>query len=262
LRVEDTYAPDSYKVSGRGILHLSILMENMRREGYEFAVGQPKVIYKEIDGHKAEPVEELVVDVPGDLSGKVIELVSPRKGILASIEDKGTFKNLVFHIPSRGLMGLRNKLLTATGGEAVMNHRFYQYEFFKGSIPGRQSGVMISMGQGQVIPYAVDALQDRGQFIVETGIDVYTGQVIGTYNKEGDIVVNVQKAKKLSNMRASGSDKAMKIAPPINMSLEENLEVIAADELIEITPKSIRIRKIILDDHERKRAESQKKKAV
>jgi GTP-binding protein len=260
LRVENTNSPDSYKVSGRGILHLSILMENMRREGYEFAVGQPKVIYKEIDGHKAEPVEELVVDVPGDLSGKVIELVSPRKGTLVSIEDKGTFKNLIFHIPSRGLMGLRNKLLTATGGEAVMNHRFYQYEFFKGSIPGRQNGVIISMGQGPVIAYAVDALQDRGQFLVDTGVDVYAGQVIGIYNKDSDIVVNVQKSKKLTNMRASGSDKAIKIAPPVKMSLEENLEFIAEDELVEVTPKSIRIRKIILDENERKRSEAQKKK--
>lgn len=260
LRVEETGSPDSYKVSGRGILHLSILMENMRREGYEFAVGQPKVIYKEIDGHKAEPVEELVVDVPADLSGKVIELVSPRKGMLISIDDKGAFKHLIFHIPSRGLMGLRNKLLTATGGEAVMNHRFYQYEFFKGSIPGRQNGVMISMGQGPVIPYAVDALQDRGQFIVETGADVYMGQVIGIYNKDADIVVNVQKAKKLTNMRASGTDRAMKIAPPLNFSLEEDLEFIAEDELVEITPKSIRVRKIILDENERKRVESRKKK--
>lgn len=260
LRVEDTGSPDSFKVSGRGILHISILIENMRREGYEFAVGMPRVIYKEIDGHKAEPVEELVVDVPGALSGKVIELVSPRKGSLVSIEDKGTFKNLVFHIPSRGLMGLRNKLLTATGGEAVMNHRFYQYEFFKGSIPQRQNGVMISMGQGQVIPYAVDALQDRGQFFVDPGVDVYAGQIIGTYNKEGDIVVNVQKAKKLSNMRASGSDRSMKIAPAIKMSLEEYLEFIGDDELVEITPENIRIRKTILDENARKRAESQKKK--
>lgn len=260
LRVEPTSSPDSYKVSGRGILHISILMENMRREGYEFAVGMPRVIYKEIDGHKAEPVEELVVDVPGEFSGKVIELVSPRKGNLVSIEDKGTFKNLVFHIPSRGLMGLRNRLLTATTGEAVMNHRFYQYEFFKGSIPQRQNGVMISMGQGQVIPYAVDALQDRGQFFVDPGVDVYMGQIIGSYNKESDIVVNVQKAKKLTNMRASGSDKSMKIAPAIKMSLEEYLEFIDDDELVEVTPKNIRIRKMILDENGRKRAESAKKK--
>jgi GTP-binding protein len=262
LRVEDTSSPDSYKVSGRGILHISILIENMRREGYEFAVGMPRVIYKTIDGHKAEPVEELVVDVPGELSGKVIELVSPRKGSLVSIEDKGNFKNLVFHIPSRGLMGLRNKLLTATAGEAVMNHRFYQYEFFKGSIPQRQNGVLISMSQGQVIPYAVDALQDRGVFFVDPGVDVYTGQIIGLNNKDADIVVNVQKAKKLSNMRASGSDRSMKIAPAIHMSLEEYLEFIGDDELVEITPKSIRIRKIILDENGRKKADSMKKKGL
>ena len=262
LRVEDTNSPDSYKVSGRGILHISILIENMRREGHEFAVGMPRVIYKEIDGHKAEPVEELVVDVPANLSGKVIELVSPRKGTLMSIDDKGSFKSLVFHIPSRGLMGLRNRLLTATAGEAVMNHRFYQYEFFKGSIPQRQNGVLISMGQGQVIPYAVDALQDRGVFYVEPGAEVYTGQIVGSNNKDADIVVNVQKAKKLSNMRASGSDRSMKIAPSIKMSLEEYLEFIDDDELVEITPKSIRIRKIILDENNRKKAESVKKKSV
>lgn len=262
LRVEDTNSPDSYKVSGRGILHISILIENMRREGHEFAVGMPRVIYKEIDGHKAEPVEELVVDVPANLSGKVIELVSPRKGTLMSIDDKGSFKSLVFHIPSRGLMGLRNRLLTATAGEAVMNHRFYQYEFFKGSIPQRQNGVLISMGQGQVIPYAVDALQDRGVFYVEPGAEVYTGQIVGSNNKDADIVVNVQKAKKLSNMRASGSDRSMKIAPSIKMSLEEYLEFIDDDELVEITPKSIRIRKIILDENGRKKAESVKKKSV
>ncbi|MCB0281493.1 MAG: translational GTPase TypA [Calditrichae bacterium] len=262
LRVESTQSPDSYKVSGRGVLHLSILIENMRREGYEFAVGQPKVIYKEIDGHKAEPVEELVFDVPDEWSGKVIELVSQRKGTLITIEEKGSFKHLVFHIPSRGLMGLRNKVLTATAGEAVMTHRFYQYEFFKGSIPQRQNGVMISMGQGQVVPYAVDALQDRGQFFVDPGVDVYMGQIVGYYNKDSDIVVNLQKAKKLTNMRAAGSDRSMKIAPAIKMSLEENLEFIADDELVEVTPKSIRIRKIILDENDRRRAESQKKKAV
>lgn len=262
LRVESTASPDSYKVSGRGVLHLSILIENMRREGYEFAVGQPKVIYKEIDGHKAEPVEELVFDVPDEWSGKVIELVSQRKGTLVTIEDKGSFKHLVFHIPSRGLMGLRNKVLTATAGEAVMTHRFYQYEFFKGSIPQRQNGVMISMGQGQVVPYAVDALQDRGQFFVDPGVDVYMGQIVGSYNKESDLVVNVQKAKKLTNMRASGSDRSMKIAPALKMSLEENLEFIADDELVEVTPKNIRIRKIILDENDRRRAESQKKKSV
>ena len=262
LRIEPTASPDSYKVSGRGILHLSILIENMRREGYEFAVGQPKVIYKEIDGHKAEPVEELVIDVPDALSGKAIELVSQRRGSLESIEDKGSFKHLTFHIPSRGLMGLRNKILTATSGEAVMTHRFYQYEFFKGSIPHRQNGVMISLGQGPVVPYAVDALQDRGYFIVDPGENVYIGQVVGSYNKDSDITVNLQKSKKLTNMRASGSDRSMKITPAVKMSLEECLEFIDDDELVEITPKSIRIRKILLDENERRRAQSAKLKKV
>ncbi len=262
LRIEPTASPDSYKVSGRGILHLSILIENMRREGYEFAVGQPKVIYKEIDGHKAEPVEELVIDVPEALSGKAIELVSQRRGSLESIEDKGSFKHLTFHIPSRGLMGLRNKILTATSGEAVMTHRFYQYEFFKGSIPHRQNGVMISLGQGPVVPYAVDALQDRGYFIVDPGENVYIGQVVGSYNKDSDITVNLQKSKKLTNMRASGSDRSMKITPAVKMSLEECLEFIDDDELVEITPKSIRIRKILLDENERRRAQSAKLKKV
>jgi len=260
LRVEDTASPDSYKVSGRGILHLSILIENMRREGYEFAVGQPKVIYKEINGHKAEPVEELVVDVPETLSGKVIELVSPRKGTLINIEDKGAFKHLVFHIPSRGLMGLRNKILTATAGEAVMTHRFYQYELFKGSVPHRLNAVMISMGKGPVVSYAVDALQDRGTFFVDPGEDVYGGQVVGSYNKDSDLVVNLQKSKKLTNMRASGSDRAMKIAPALKMSLEECLEFIDDDELVEVTPKSVRLRKILLDENDRKRALSARKK--
>ncbi len=262
LRVEPTASPDSYKVSGRGILHLSILIENMRREGYEFAVGQPKVIYKEIDGHKAEPVEELVIDVPDALSGKAIELVSQRRGTLESIEDKGSFKHLTFHIPSRGLMGLRNKILTATSGEAVMTHRFYQYEFFKGSIPHRQNGVMVSLGQGPVVPYAVDALQDRGYFIVDPGENIYMGQVVGSYNKDSDITVNLQKAKKLTNMRASGSDRSMKITPAVKMSLEECLEFIDDDELVEITPKAIRIRKILLDENERRRAQSAKLKKV
>ncbi len=262
LRVEEGASPDSYKVSGRGILHLSILIENMRRDGYEFAVGQPKVIYKVIDGHKAEPVEELVVDVPDQWSGKVIELVSPRRGSLISIEEKGSFKTLVFHIPSRGLMGLRNKLLTATAGEAVMNHRFYQYELFKGSIPHRQNGVMVSLGQGAAIPYAIDALQDRGSFFVEPGDPCYAGQVVGIYNKDSDLPVNLQKAKKLTNMRASGSDKSVKITPAIKMSLEEFLEFVGDDELVEITPKSLRIRKIILDENERRKSQSAKLKKV
>ena len=258
LSVHEGGSADVFKVSGRGILHLSILMENMRREGYEFSVGQPRVIYKEIDGKKAEPVEELVVEVPAEWSGKVIELVGQRKTIMVQMEDKGSLKKLVYHIPSRGLMGLRNKLLTATAGEAVMYHRFYQYEYFKGSLPKRQNGVMISMGNGPVNAYALDALQDRGKFFVRPGQEVYAGQVVGDYNKEGDIVVNLQKAKKLTNMRAASADRALKIAPPVDMSLEEYLEFIMDDELVEITPKSIRLRKTILDEQERRRVNAEK----
>ncbi len=260
LKVVDGGSPDVLKVYGRGILHLSILMEKMRREGYEFAVGQPRVVYKEIDGHKAEPIEELVIDVPSTWEGKVIELVSVRKGILVSMEEKGSVKNLVFHIPSRGLIGLRNRLLTATTGEAVMYHRFYQYEYFKGSIPKRQNGVMIAMSTGMVNGYALDALQDRGIFFISPGEQVYEGQVVGEYNKEGDIVVNVLKSKKLTNMRAAGSDKALKIAPPRILSLEQCLEFINEDELVEITPKALRIRMIILNENDRKRHQSQKSK--
>jgi len=258
LHVAEGGSPDVFKVSGRGILHLSILMENMRREGYEFSVGQPRVIYKEIDGKKAEPVEELVIDVPQDFAGKVIEMVGQLKANMVKMEEKGNFKHLVYHIPARALMGLRNRMLTATMGEAVMHHRFYQYEYFKGSIPQRQNGVMISMATGPVNAYGLDALQDRGTFFCKAGDQVYTGQIVGEYNKESDIVVNVQKAKKLSNMRTSSADRALKVAPPVMLSLEEYLEFIADDELVEITPKSIRIRKIILDENERKRAYSAK----
>ena len=258
IKIEETAQPDVFKVYGRGVLHLSILMERMRREGYEFAVGQPKVIYKEIDGRKAEPVEELVVEVPDSYAGRVIEIVGQRRAAMVKMEDKGSVKHLVYHIPSRGLIGLRNKLLTATNGEAVMYHRFYQYEFFKGSIPQRQNGVLVSMGTGQVNAYALNNLQDRGYFFVPAGVQVYAGQVVGEYNKEGEVVVNLQKAKKLTNMRAAGSDKALKVAPHVEMTLEESLEFIADDELVEITPKSIRIRKAVLDELERRRLHSTK----
>ncbi|HHJ52346.1 MAG TPA: translational GTPase TypA [Caldithrix abyssi] len=258
LYVEPGSSPDVFKVSGRGILHLSILMETMRREGYEFAVGQPRVIYKEIDGKKAEPVEELVIEVPAEQAGKVIEIVGLRKAVMIKMEDKGNLKQIVYHIPSRGLIGLRNRLLTATSGEAVMYHRFYQYEYFKGSIPHRTNGVLISMGTGKVNGYALDALQDRGIFFVDPGEDVYAGQVVGAYNKEGDIVVNLQKAKKLTNMRAAHADRSLKIAPAVKMSLEECLEFIDEDELVEITPKAIRLRKTILDELERRRANAAK----
>jgi GTP-binding protein len=258
LQVQDTGSPDTFKVSGRGILHLSILIENMRREGYELAIGAPKVIYKEIDGKKAEPIEMLVVDVPTELAGKVIELVGQRKGELVKMEQKGSLTKVEFHIPSRGLMGLRNKVLTATAGEGIMHHRFYQYEFFKGSITQRLSGVLISMHEGQATAYAIDSLQDRGKFFIEPGDIVYQGQIVGEYNKDNDIEVHVNRGKKLTNMRASGSDKAAKIAPPIKFTLEECLEFIKDDELVEVTPKSIRMRKLYLDPNDRRRFNNKK----
>lgn len=253
LRVQETSSPDAYKVSGRGILHLSILIENMRREGYELQIREPKVIYKEIDGKKAEPIEVLVVDVPAELAGKVIELVGQRRGELIKMENKGNMNKLEFHIPSRGIMGLRTKVLTATSGEAIMHHRFYQYEYFKGSIGGAKNGVMISMDEGPATAYAIDALQDRGKFFIDPGDVVYKGQIVGEHSKENDIEVNVQRGKKLTNMRASGSDKAIKITPAVKFSLEEALEYINDDEMVEVTPKSIRLRKIYLDPNERKR---------
>lgn len=258
LKVEDTGSPDTFKVSGRGILHLSILIENMRREGYELAIGAPKVIYKEIDGKKAEPIEILVVDVPTDAAGKVIEIVGQRKGEMVKMEQKGSLSKLEFHIPSRGLMGLRNKVLTMTAGEGIIHHRFYQYEFFKGSITQRQAGVLISMHEGQATAYAINSLQDRGKFFIEPGDIVYQGQIVGEYNKENDIEVHVNRGKKLTNMRASGSDKAAKIAPSIKFTLEECLEYIKDDELVEVTPKSIRMRKLYLDPNERKRFNNKK----
>lgn len=253
LRVNDTNSPDSYKVSGRGILHLSILIENMRREGYELQIREPKVIYKEIDGKKAEPIEIMVVDVPQESAGKVIELVGQRRGELVKMENKGSMQKLEFHIPSRGIMGLRTRILTATSGEGIMHHRFYQYEYFKGSIGKNKNGVLISMGEGQATAYAIDSLQDRGKFFIEPQEIVYKGQIVGEYNKETDIEVNVQRGKKLTNMRASGSDKAIKITPAIKFTLEEALEYIQDDEMVEVTPKSIRLRKLYLDTNERKR---------
>ncbi len=253
LDVQETGSPDTYKVSGRGLLHLSILIENMRREGYEFAAGPPKVIYKEIDGKKAEPIEILVVDVPNDLTGKVIELVGQKRGVMTKMEQKGSLTTLEFHIPARGLMGLRTRILNVTSGEGIMHHRFYQYEFFKGSIVQRQNGVLISMHDGQSTAYAIDSLQDRGKFFIDPGDVVYRGQIVGEYNKDNDIEVHVNRGKKLTNMRASGADKAAKIAPAIKFTLEESLEYIKDDELVEVTPKSIRMRKLYLDPNERKR---------
>jgi GTP-binding protein len=253
LKVNDTISPDSYKVSGRGILHLSILIENMRREGYELQIREPKVIYKEINGKKAEPIEVLVVDVPSEFVGKVIELVGQRRGELLKMENKGNIQKLEFHIPSRGLMGLRTKVLTATSGEGVMHHRFFQYEYFKGIINKSTNGVMISMDEGPSTAYAIDSLQDRGRFFIDPGDVVYKGQIIGEHTKENDIEVNIQRGKKLSNMRASGSDKAVKITPAIKFTLEEALEYIHDDEMVEVTPKSIRLRKLYLETNDRKR---------
>jgi GTP-binding protein len=253
LRVESTDSEDRFLVYGRGILHLSVLIETMRREGYELQVGQPQVIYKEVDGMKCEPIETLVVDVPQETAGKVIELATQRKGELLIMEPKGDLQHLEFKIPSRGLIGLRNNVLTATQGEAIMNHRFEAYEPFKGAIPGRINGSLISMEGGQCTAYAIDKLQDRGVFFIEPGDDLYTGQVIGEHSRDNDIVVNVQKGKKLTNMRASGSDDNVRIAPPKRFSLEESMEYIQKDEYLEITPKSIRMRKIYLDENERTR---------
>ena len=253
MRVHDTSSPDSYKVSGRGILHLSILIENMRREGYELQIRDPKVIYKEINGKKAEPIEVLVVDVPSESAGKVIELVGQRRGEMVKMENKGNMNKLEFHIPTRGIVGLRTKVLTATSGEGVIHHRFFQYEYFKGAINKSTNGVMISMDEGAATAYAIDSLQDRGKFFIDPGEVIYKGQIIGEHTKENDIEVNIQRGKKLSNMRASGSDKAVKITPAIKFSLEEALEYIQEDEMVEVTPKSIRLRKLHLDPTERKR---------
>ncbi|OFY87037.1 MAG: GTP-binding protein TypA [Bacteroidetes bacterium RIFCSPLOWO2_12_FULL_35_15] len=255
LRVEETNSADSYLVFGRGILHLSVLIETMRREGYELQVGQPQVIIKEIDGVKCEPIEYLTVDVPEEYSGKVIEYVSQRKGDMLLMEPKGDLQHIEFEIPSRGIIGLRNNILTATAGEAIMAHRFKAFEPWKGVIPSRNNGVLVSGEQGISVAYSIDKLQDRGNFFVEAGDPIYTGQIIGENNRQDDIVVNITKEKKLSNMRASGSDDKARIIPKINFSLEEAMEYIQIDEYVEITPKSIRMRKVLLDETERKRQE-------
>src|SRR5579862_45226 len=253
LRVEDTDSADSFLVYGRGILHLGILVETMRREGYELTVGQPQVIIKEILGKKCEPFEVLVVDVPAEFSGKVIDMVTQRKGELHVMETKGEMQHLEFDIPSRGLIGLRSSMLTNTAGEAVMAHRFSEYKPWKGPIPGRNNGVLISKNQASTTAYSIDKLQDRGSFFVDPGEDVYVGQVIAEHIKPGDLVVNATEGKKLTNMRASGSDDSVRIVPKIQMTLEECMEYIQQDECIEVTPKKIRLRKTILDEDERKR---------
>lgn len=254
LRVEETDSPDSFMVFGRGILHLSILIETMRREGYEFQIGQPRVIIKEIDGRKCEPVEMLTVQVPEDFAGRVIELVSSRKGEMINMQPKGDRMNLDFEIPSRGLIGLRSNMLTATEGEAVMSHRFKDFEPWKGEMQTRNNGALIAMETGQAVPYALWKLQDRGTFFVMPNEDVYSGEVIGENTRSNDIVLNVNKTKHLTNVRASGSDEKIVLTPPLRFSLEEYMEYIRDDEYLEVTPKSLRLRKIILDEIERKRA--------
>jgi GTP-binding protein len=252
LKVIETDSPDSYLVYGRGILHLSVLIETMRREGYELQVGQPQVIIKEIDGKKCEPIETLIVDVPAEVSGKVIELVTQRKGELLIMEPKGDLQHLEFEIPARGIIGLRNNVLTATAGEAIMAHRFKAYEPWKGNIPARLNGVLVSMEKGSTTAYSIDKLQDRGRFFIEPGVEVYEGQIMGEHIRDNDLVVNVVKGKALTNMRASGTDDNARIATAVKFSLEEAMEYIQADEYIEITPKSMRLRKIYLTENERK----------
>ena len=247
LRVEDTDTEDKFNVYGRGILHLSVWMETMRRESFELQVGKPQVIFKEIDGMRCEPMESLVIDVPENFSGKVIELVTQRKGMMTIMEPKGDVQHLEFDIPSRGLIGLRNNILTASSGTAVMTHRFTKYEPFKGELPSRNKGSLVSMEQGQVTAFSLDRLNDRGKFFVEPGDQIYRGQVIGEHTRENDIAINVIKGKKLSNMRSSGADDAAKIAPKINFSLEESMEYIREDEYLEVTPESLRMRKIQMD---------------
>ncbi|MFN3341464.1 MAG: translational GTPase TypA [Flavobacteriales bacterium] len=258
LRVAETNSADSFNVSGRGVLHLSVLIETMRREGYELQIGQPQVILKQIDGIKCEPIEELTIDLPEEHAGKAIEMVSTRKGEMLNMSPKGGRMVLQFLIPSRGLIGLRNNMLTATAGEAVVTHRFKEYAPFKGEIPGRQNGSLISMENGDAIAYSINNLQDRGTFFIDVGEPIYEGQVIGENSRPGDLVVNVTKTKKLTNMRASGSDDKMRIAPPKRFSLEEALEYIQGDEYVEVTPNNIRLRKVILSESDRKRASNTK----
>ncbi|MEY4289538.1 MAG: translational GTPase TypA [Bacteroidota bacterium] len=253
MRVQDTDKADKWMVFGRGVLHLSVLIETMRREGYELQVGQPQVIIKEIDGVKCEPVEELTIDLPEEHSGTAVEAVTRRKGEMKNMVPKGERMIVTFEIPSRGIIGLRNYLLTQTAGEAIMNHRFLEYQPYKGEIPGRQNGSLISLEQGTSIPFSLNNLQERGKFFVAPNENIYEGQVIGENSRAGDLCVNVTKTKKLTNMRASGSDDKVRLAPPKVFSLEECLEYIQSDEYVEVTPKNLRIRKILLKETDRKR---------
>ncbi len=253
LRVGETGSADSFMVFGRGVLHLSVLIETMRREGYELQIGQPQVIIKEIDGVKCEPIEDLTIDLPEAVAGKAIETVSMRRGEMTNMEPKGDRMILKFMMPARGIIGLRNYMMNATAGEAVVTHRFKDYQPYKGDIPGRINGSLISMEVGEAIPYSLHNLQDRGKFFIEPSEPIYAGQVIGEHSRSGDLVINVTKTKKLTNMRASGSDEKMRISPAVKFSLEEALEYIQSDEYVEVTPKSIRLRKIYLDENDRKR---------
>ena len=253
LRLGETGSADKFMVFGRGVLHLSVLIETMRREGYELQIGQPQVIIKEIDGVKCEPIEELTIDLPETVSGRAVEFVTLRKGELLSMVAKGDRMVCEFMIPSRGIIGLRNQLLTATAGEAIMAHRFKEYQPLKGAIPGRISGSLVSMENGTAIPYSIDKLQDRGKFFIEPGESIYEGQVIGENSRQDDMAVNITKMKKQSNVRSSGADDKAKIVPAIKFSLEEALEYIQKDEYVEVTPKHLRIRKVFLTETERKR---------
>jgi GTP-binding protein len=257
LRVEETDSADSFLVYGRGILHLGVLVETMRREGYELTVGNPQVLVKDIDGKKHEPFEILVVDVPADFSGKVIDLVTQKKGEMLIMESKGTMQHLEFDIPSRGLIGLRSQMLTQTAGEAVMAHRFNEYKPWKGPIPGRSNGVLIAKTGGLTTAYSIDKLQDRGRFFIEPGEEVYAGQVLAEHIKPGDLNINAVEMKKLTNHRASGSDDSVRITPKVQYTLEECMEYIQFDECIEVTPKSVRMRKSLLDENERSKATKQ-----
>ena len=257
LRVKKDPEEDAWTVFGRGVLHLSVLIETMRREGYELQVGQPQVIYKEIDGVRHEPIEELTINVPTDFSSKIIDMVTRRKGEMLSMEAQAERVNIEFNIPSRGIIGLRTNVLTASAGEAIMAHRFKEYQPYKGEIERRTNGSMVAMESGTAFAYAIDKLQERGKFFISPQEDVYAGQVVGEHIHDNDLVINVTKSKKLTNMRASGSDDKARIIPPTIFSLEEALEYIKEDEYLEVTPKSMRMRKIILDELERKRANKQ-----
>ena len=255
LRVENVEdSTDKWIVKGRGVLHISVLIETMRREGYELQVGQPQVIYKEIDGVKCEPIEELDINVPQDFSSKMVDMVTRRKGEMTSMESEGDRVNITFDIPSRGIIGLRTNVLTASQGEAIMAHRFKEYQPYKGDIVRRTNGSMIAMETGTAYAYSIDKLQDRGKFFIDPGEEVYYGQVVGEHVHDNDLVINVTKAKQLTNVRASGSDEKARVIPKVEMSLEECLEYIKGDEYVEVTPKSMRMRKIVLDHLERKRS--------